>query len=157
MDILQEATIGQIQCSDDIAPNDLFLVVLAPVDVRPAGTASTIEDMCRFDTTKFCNDSFSVLHTHSCGEDFLILLLQELFQMTSNPPFTTPDQENLAGGTIGTRGAVCGHCAEGTVLDPRSRLFMEFKNSDWKMMIEDLCSWPEMFITSTTTEGMRGL
>ncbi len=122
VDVLQEAAICQIQCSDDVAPNDLFLVVLAPVDIRPAGTASTVEDMCRFDTIKFCNDSFSVLHTHSCREDFLILLLQELFKMTSNPPFTSPDQEDFVGVAIGTRGAVCGHCVDSIVLGRRTRV-----------------------------------
>lgn len=131
VDVLQEAAIGQIQGSDDVAPNDLFLVVLAPVDIRPAGTASTVEDMCRFDTIKFCNDSFSVLHTHSCREDFLVLLLQELFKMASNPPFTSPNQEDFVGATIGTRGAVCGHCVESIVLGPRTRV------RNWEMILED--------------------
>lgn len=45
MDVPRRAKIDQIQCTDYVCSNGLSLVILAPVDVRPSGNTSTVENM----------------------------------------------------------------------------------------------------------------
>lgn len=106
MDVFQEAAVRQIQGTDDITSNDLLLVVFTPVNVGPPGTSCAIENMCWFYSLKFFHHGFTILHSHSCSGNMFPLLLQKLLQVSSNPPFATPDEENVLRGILNT---VCRH------------------------------------------------
>jgi hypothetical protein len=88
-----EATVCQIQSADDVAANGGFLVVLAPVDVRSACAAGTVEDVGWTDALEHLHHAFTVFHP-DCGlRDSLALAFEELVQMACDPAITTPDKE----------------------------------------------------------------
>lgn len=67
-------------------------MVFAPVDIGPAGTASTVEDVGWLDSNQLSFDGLSVLHAYGRQVDLLALLLQETFEMASNPAPASPDE-----------------------------------------------------------------
>ena len=69
VDSLQEASIGQVQGTDDIVSHGILLVVLAPVDIWSASRSSCVENVCGLDFLQFSNDCFSVLHADGSGMD----------------------------------------------------------------------------------------
>lgn len=98
MDILQEAAICQIQSANDIASDDLLLVVFTPINVGPPCASCAVENMRWFDSLKLVHHRFPVLHAHSCSGDIFSSLLQDFLQVASNPPFATPNEENVLQG-----------------------------------------------------------
>jgi len=91
VDALLVADICQVQGTDNIISNGLFLMVLTPIDVGSASRTSSVEDVGGLVFLDFSNNSFSVLHANGGREDLLALALEESLQVTSNPSFTTPD------------------------------------------------------------------
>src|SRR5690606_9765061 len=62
MNSLKEASIREIQCSNDIAPNSSLLVVLAPVDIGTSRATSTVQNMGWLDLIKNTNNLFTTFH-----------------------------------------------------------------------------------------------
>ena len=52
VDIFQEAAVCQVHRANYIAPDNLLFVVLAPVNVRPSSTSSTVQNMSRLNTSE---------------------------------------------------------------------------------------------------------
>jgi len=92
---LQVAGVSQVQGTDNVVSDGLLLVVLAPVDIGSASGTSSIEDVGGLIFLELSNDTFSVLHANSGSEDLLALALEESLQVTSDPSFTTPNEEDV--------------------------------------------------------------
>ncbi len=92
VDVLEEAAVGQIEGTDNVAANRLLLVILAPVDIGTSSATGTVENVSWLDLLEFCDDGLPVLHTNGGGENLLALTLQKGLEMTRNPPLTSPDE-----------------------------------------------------------------
>lgn len=110
MNLLLETTICQVESADDIASDGLLLVILAPVDIWPAGAASAVKYMRWLNSLKLLDHRLPVLHADGGSEDFLALALQESFEMASNPSLASPDEVDIVGGSV--RSAVCSSHSE---------------------------------------------
>jgi hypothetical protein len=108
VDALLKAGVCQVKRSNDIGPHGSLLVVFAPVNVRPACAAGSVQDVGGLDAVQLGQDSLTVLHANGCAGDFLSLLLQECLQVAGNPALTAPDQEAVRrAAAIGTVGSHC--------------------------------------------------
>ena len=90
-----KAAVCQVQGANDIASNGGLLVILAPVDVWPARTTSTIENMGWPDSFKHFHDIFPIFHADHRLLNGLALAFEELVQVARDPTITTPDEEGL--------------------------------------------------------------
>jgi len=105
VDLLQETAVSQVEGADDVASDGLLLVVLAPIDIRTSGAASTVEDVGWLDSLKLSDDSLAVLHAHCGSGDSLALALEKSLEMASDPSLASPDEEGLR-----LHGSVGSHC-----------------------------------------------
>ena len=111
VNVLKETTVGQVESTDDIASDSLLFVIFTPVDIRTAGTTSTVEDVGGLDLSEFLHDGFSILHSNSGSKDHLALALQKGLQVPSNPSFASPDKENIVlRKTVGCSHNFCSEC-----------------------------------------------
>jgi hypothetical protein len=90
-----KAAVCQVQGANDIASNGGLLVILAPVDVWPARTTSTIENVGWPDSFKHFHDIFPIFHADRRLLNGLALAFEQLVQMARDPTITTPDEEGL--------------------------------------------------------------
>ncbi len=95
MDSKYRAAVRKIESANDIAPDCGLLVVFAPVDIRSARAAGTVENMGGSDPFELFHYSFTVFHPDGCHRNNLALTLEKLVQMSCNPSIAAPDQERL--------------------------------------------------------------
>jgi len=93
MDSLQITAICEVQGTDDIASDGLFLVIFAPVDIGSSGDTSAVENVSWLVFIELRQDRLTVFHADSGGGDLLSLALEKGLEVTSNPSFSTPDQK----------------------------------------------------------------
>jgi len=91
------AAIGQVESTDNIISDGLLLVILTPIDIWTASRSSCVKDVGGLDSLQLVMNGFSVLHANCRGVDLLALALKEGLQVARNPPFTTPDEEDVLG------------------------------------------------------------
>lgn len=106
VDALEITTVGQVEGANDVRPHRLLLVVLAPVDVGPTCTASSVEHMGRLDPVELLQDLLAVLVTDDGCMHILALFLKDGLEVASDPAFTTPDEEAIRLGPVGAIGSV---------------------------------------------------
>lgn len=94
VDVGQEATIRQVQSSDDVGTDGILLVVLAPVDVGPSSAAGAVQDMGWANPVQFGLDGLPILHTDRGHVDLFALALQDLLQVAGYPALAAPDKES---------------------------------------------------------------
>jgi len=68
---LEETSIGQVQCTDDIVSDGILLVVLTPIDVWSTSGTSTVENVGWLDSLQLSDDTFAVLHADGGSVDLL--------------------------------------------------------------------------------------
>ena len=88
-------TVCQVEGADDVAADGGFLVVLAPIDVRPACDAGTVEDVGWPDAVELCHDRFTIFHASGRLGDWFLLLFEHFVQVTGDPAIAAPDQKRL--------------------------------------------------------------
>jgi len=92
---LQVAGVGQVEGTDNVVSDGLLLVVFAPINIWSASGTGSIEDVGGLVFLELSNDRFSVLHANGGRVDLLALRFEEGLEMTSDPSFTTPDEEDV--------------------------------------------------------------
>ena len=90
-----KAAVCQVQGTNDIASDGGLLVILAPVDVWPARTTSTIKNMGGSDSFKYFHNIFPIFHADHRLLNSLALAFEELVQVACDPAVATPDEERL--------------------------------------------------------------
>ena len=93
VDAEQEAAVHQIQGANDVAADGGLFVVLAPVDVGPAGAARTVEDVRRAHAFQHFHHALAVFHADRRLLDRLALGFEQFVQMTCDPAVAAPDQK----------------------------------------------------------------
>lgn len=93
MDASEIAAVCQVDGSNNVGANCRFFIVLAPVNIWPSSTASSVEDMSWVDLHQLLYDGCSVLHTSGGCMNVSTFLLQESFEVAGNPAMASPDQE----------------------------------------------------------------
>lgn len=96
VDLLKEAAVRQVEGADNVAPDGLLLVILAPVDIGASGAASAVENISRLDSLKLSNDSLAILHADCGSGNSLALALQDVLQMSCDPSGASPDQKRFS-------------------------------------------------------------
>lgn len=77
VDAFEITAVGQIEGANNVGAHRLLLVVLAPIDVGTACTASGIEHMGRLDPVQLLQDLLAVLVADDGGMHILALLLED--------------------------------------------------------------------------------
>lgn len=89
------ALIGQVQGANDVGPNRLCLIVLTPVNIRPACAASGIQDMSWLNSIEFVGNLNCIFHANSRGVDLFALPFQQGFQMAGHPALSSPNEKTV--------------------------------------------------------------
>ena len=100
-----DASLGALVCqqkgANHIAAHRLWPVTFAPVDVRSAGLASSVDDVSRLFLVKYFGHCSQVFHSRFGRADILALLEQQLVKVTSDPAAFAPDEEFIGLPIIG--------------------------------------------------------
>lgn len=82
----------------------LQLITLAPIDIRPARFARTVDDMRRLNLVKRLPHGFLLVHARGRAVDVFALLPEKVDEETADPAVGAPDEETVVGGGWGGGG-----------------------------------------------------
>lgn len=89
-----------VQRPDQIAGQRLLPVILAPVDIRSAGDARTVEDMGWRDAFELFLHRIAVFHPYGRRMHDSSVTAEECLEVAGHPAAATPDEEDMVFGGV---------------------------------------------------------